>query len=99
MSHVRVNSIEMHPGCTLRAMTRSLWGVMIGAGEGTRYTRCAHMMDLTLGGPRDAVASHKHGVCARRTSTVYAFWVELKGDARRRSVVMGKNRHPTILGV
>jgi hypothetical protein len=51
MWHVQVNSIEMHPGCTLRAMTRSLWGVMIGAGEGTRYTRCAHMMDLTLGGP------------------------------------------------
>jgi hypothetical protein len=73
MWHIRVNSIEMHPGCTLRAMTRSPTGVMIGAGEGTRYTRCAHMMDLTFGGPRDMVASHKHGARARRTSTVYAF--------------------------
>jgi hypothetical protein len=38
-------------------------------------------MDLTYGGRRKAVAPHnKHGVRARRTSTVQAFWVVLKGD-------------------
>jgi hypothetical protein len=37
-------------------------------------------MDLTYGGPRKAVAPHKkHGVRARRTSTVQAFWVVLEG--------------------
>ena len=37
-------------------------------------------MDLTFGGPRDAVASHKHGARARLASTVYAFWVVLEGS-------------------
>jgi hypothetical protein len=37
-------------------------------------------MDLTYGGRRKAVVSHKkHGVRARRTSTVQAFWVVLEG--------------------
>jgi hypothetical protein len=37
-------------------------------------------MDLTYGGRRKAVVLHKkHGVRARRTSTVQAFWVVLEG--------------------
>jgi hypothetical protein len=36
-------------------------------------------MDLTYGGRRKAVVPHKHGVRARRTSTVQAFWVVLEG--------------------
>ena len=37
-------------------------------------------MDLTYGGPRKAVVPHKkHGVRARRTSTVHSFWVVLEG--------------------
>src|SRR5688500_16822874 len=41
-------------------------------------------MDLTYGGPRKAVVPHKkHGVSARRTSTVQAFWVVLECDTWR----------------
>jgi hypothetical protein len=37
------------------------------------------VMDLTYGGRRKAVAPHnKHGVRARRTSTVHSFWVVLE---------------------
>jgi hypothetical protein len=74
------------------------------------------MMDLTFGGPRDAVASHKHGARARLASTVHAFWVVLEGRSSCRAeyswpageagqwtvlatVVMGKSRHPTVLGI
>jgi hypothetical protein len=39
-------------------------------------------MDLTYGG-RLTAAPHKHGVPARRTSTLYAFWMVLEGSARR----------------
>ena len=40
------------------------------------------MMDLTFVGPRDAVASHRHGARARLASTVHAFWVVLEGGTR-----------------
>jgi len=37
------------------------------------------VMDLTYGGRRKAVLPHnKHGVRARRTSTVHSFWVVLE---------------------
>ena len=36
-------------------------------------------MDLTYGGPLTA-APHNHGVRARRTSTVHAFWMALEGS-------------------
>ena len=36
-------------------------------------------MDLTYGERRVRAAPHKHGVRARRTSTVQAFWVVLEG--------------------
>jgi hypothetical protein len=39
-------------------------------------------MELTYGGHLTA-APHKHGVRARRTSTVHAFWMVLEGSARR----------------
>jgi len=39
-------------------------------------------MELTYGS-RVTAAPHKHGVPARRTSTVQAFWVVLEGSTRR----------------
>jgi hypothetical protein len=41
--------------------------------------RCAHVMDLIYGG-RVSAAPHNHGVCARQTSTVNAFWMVLEGS-------------------
>jgi hypothetical protein len=44
--------------------------------------RCADVMDLTYG-DRLTAAPHKHGVRARQTRTVHAFWMVLEGSARR----------------
>ena len=38
-------------------------------------------MELTSGGRRGTAAPHNHGVRARRTSTVHAFWIVLEGSA------------------
>jgi hypothetical protein len=43
--------------------------------------RCAHVMELTYGG-RLTAAPHKHGVRARRTRTVHAFWMVLEDSPR-----------------
>jgi hypothetical protein len=44
--------------------------------------RCADVMELTYGGRLTAAPHKKHGVRARRTSTVHAFWMVLEGSAR-----------------
>jgi hypothetical protein len=41
--------------------------------------RCADVMELTYGG-RATAAPHNHGVRARQTSTVHAFWMVLEGS-------------------
>jgi hypothetical protein len=40
-------------------------------------------MELTYGGRVSAAAHKKHGVRARQTSSVHAFWIVLEGSARR----------------
>jgi hypothetical protein len=40
-------------------------------------------MELTYGGRVTAAPHKKHGVRARRTSTLHAFWLVLEGSARR----------------
>ena len=52
--------------------------VMIG-GKKVPLKRCADVMDLTYGG-RVTAPPHNHGVRARRTSKVYAFWMVLEGS-------------------
>jgi hypothetical protein len=51
---------------------------MIGARKAP-LKRCADVMELTYGG-RVTAAPHNHGVRARRTSTVHAFWMVLEGS-------------------
>ena len=60
--------------------------VMIGARK-VPLKRCADVMDLTCGG-RVTAAPHKHGVRARRTSTVHAFWIALEGSLRARPLAV-----------
>jgi hypothetical protein len=58
-------------------MTPPPMSVMIVTRKGL-LKRCADVMELTYGG-RLTVAPHNHGVRARRTSTVHAFWMVLEG--------------------
>ena len=51
---------------------------MIGGRKGP-LKRCTDVMDLTYGG-RVTAAPHNHGVRARRTGTVHAFWMVLEGS-------------------
>jgi hypothetical protein len=59
-------------------MTRLSKSAMIDARKAP-LKRCADMMELTYGG-RISAAPQKHGVRARRTSTVHAFWMVLEGS-------------------
>jgi hypothetical protein len=59
-------------------MTRLSKSVMIG-GKKAPLKRCVDVMELTYGG-RVSAAPHNHGVRARRTSKVYAFWMVLESS-------------------
>src|SRR5918997_460808 len=69
----------MHQDYTLRPMTRPPKSVMIVTRKPPQLKRCAEVMELTYGG-RLTAAPHNHGVRARRTRTVHAFWMVLEGS-------------------